>query len=194
MPQSSVETMRPAALSFSAWAIVASRRAVAVLRHVRHVVVVVAVALSGQDVEPLKAVGLAHQVAHHLSVLRVGEFLDLFRGQVARLRLLIGISVVRRLAAGCLLHEQAELAAVRADRRLRHDVAEPEGVRRLLRGHVELRHKLRILVGAFSKRQPFKPLAAGGLGLEDVGRAVLVSDLVHGVDLAAAKWLASSRS
>ena len=111
------------------------------------------------------------------------RILDLLRGQTSRLWIVI--SEVRRLAARGLLHEQAELTVVHADRRLRHDVAKLEGVRRLLRGHVELRHELRVRVGALGKLQLFKPLPAGGLGLEDEGRAVLVFDLVHGVDLAA---------
>ena len=86
-----------------------------------------AVSLPGDHVEPLEPVRLAHQPAHDLGVLGVVELLYLPQGKVSR-RWLHGNPEIReviRLHAPRLLHEDAELALVRADRGLDHDVAEP---------------------------------------------------------------------
>ena len=125
----------------------ALERDAAVLAHLNQVVLAVAVALSGNEVEPLEAVRLAHEPADDLRVLRVVEVADLAGGQAVGSRL-DTFPEQFRLHAGGLLHEQPELAAVRADGRLRHHVAQTECVSRALRGHVELCHELIVLVGA----------------------------------------------
>ena len=90
-------------------------------------VVAMAVSLPGDHVEPLEPVRLAHQPAHDLGVLGVVELLYLPQGKVSRRRLHGNpeIREVIRLHAPRLLHEDAELVLVRADRGLDHDVAEP---------------------------------------------------------------------